>query len=240
MAGIIKIERFLAQAARRHSSSLPLVTLSYAQSLDGCLALQRGAALALSSPAALELTHHLRALHQTILIGSGTLLADDPRLNVRLVEGPDPQPVVLDSRLRFPLAARLLQGSRKPWILTAGPVDLHKKEALESLGAQVIALPSQPAGDLSLTAVLLVLAERGVQSLMVEGGARVITHFLSERLADVAVITIAPLFAGGLHSVDTPLLSEPGASAACLPHLIPMQSARFGVDLVVWGAIQYP
>jgi 3,4-dihydroxy 2-butanone 4-phosphate synthase/GTP cyclohydrolase II len=89
-------------------TGLPWVTLAYAQSLDGSIAAQRGAPLGLSGAASLEVTHRLRAQHHAILVGIGTLLADDPRLSVRLVPGDDPQPVVEHHRLRTPLDARLL------------------------------------------------------------------------------------------------------------------------------------
>src|SRR5512142_1687762 len=89
----------------------PLVTLSYAQSLDGCLTVERGRPTPLSGREALRLTHRLRAAHQGILVGVGTVLADDPQLNVRLVEGRSPRPLVLDTNLRLPLEAGLLQRS---------------------------------------------------------------------------------------------------------------------------------
>ena len=95
------------------------VTLSYAQSLDGSIAARRGSPLVLSGSATLEITHHLRSRHAAILVGIGTLLADDPQLTVRLVPGEDPQPVVLDSQLRFPLDARLLQTTKSPWIMAS-------------------------------------------------------------------------------------------------------------------------
>ena len=94
------------------------MTLSYTQSLDGVIVAQRGARLALGSAATLKITHRLRARHSAILIGIGTLLADDPQLNVRLVSGADPQPVVLDRQLRFPMDAHLLRGQKSPWIFT--------------------------------------------------------------------------------------------------------------------------
>ncbi|HEX9595492.1 MAG TPA: RibD family protein, partial [Anaerolineales bacterium] len=83
----------------------PTVTLSYAQSLDGSIALHRGEPLTLSGPESMAMTHRLRAAHDAILVGIGTVISDDPQLNVRLVEGRNPQVVVLDSRLRLPLTA---------------------------------------------------------------------------------------------------------------------------------------
>jgi riboflavin-specific deaminase-like protein len=89
-------------AAHRQCLGRPFVTLSYAQSLDGSIADRPGRPLALSGEASMALTHSLRASHEAILVGIGTVLADNPSLNVRLVAGKNPQPIVVDSRLRFP------------------------------------------------------------------------------------------------------------------------------------------
>ena len=96
---------------------LPVVTVSWARSVTGAIAAADGVRTPLSGPEALLLTHRLRAMHDAILVGIRTVLSDDPLLSVRLVEGSQPQPVVLDSHLRFPLHARLLSRTdRKPWI----------------------------------------------------------------------------------------------------------------------------
>ena len=92
---MVPIDSWLADAHNfRQVHGRPLVTLSYAQSLDGCISLRPGIPTALSGPEAMRLTHRLRAAHDAILVGIGTILADDPRLTVRLVEGRNPQPVV--------------------------------------------------------------------------------------------------------------------------------------------------
>ena len=96
----------------------PFVTLSYAQSLDGCLTTQQGMATPISAPASLTMTHTLRATHRAILVGIETVLADDPALTVRLIAGDNPQPVIVDSHLRTPPGARLLQSCGAPWIAT--------------------------------------------------------------------------------------------------------------------------
>jgi riboflavin-specific deaminase-like protein len=169
------IEQLLS-LAEEHTrlTGRPLVTLSYAQSLDGSLTLSRGAPLAISSPETQRLTHQLRAMHDAILVGIGTVLADDPRLTVRLVEGADPQPVVLDSRLRMPLSARLLSGRRKPWIACLPDTDKIQQQQLEMLGAQVLPLPAG-VGGVSLPDLLRVFAQRGVVTRLVGCGAQVVT-----------------------------------------------------------------
>ncbi len=96
MTPLDDLRRFRRSLAR---TDRPAITLSYAQSLDGSLTTRRGRPLALSGPESYQLTHHLRADHDAILVGIDTVLADDPRLTVRGVRGEAPQPVVLDSRL---------------------------------------------------------------------------------------------------------------------------------------------
>ncbi len=94
-----RIERLIKEATGfAQKAGRPLVTLAYAQSLDGCIAIRKDQQLLLSGPESHLFTHQLRAAHDAILVGIGTILADDPKLTARLVNGPHPQPVVLASR----------------------------------------------------------------------------------------------------------------------------------------------
>ncbi len=203
----------------------PWVTLSYAQSLDGSIAAQRGTPLALSGSATLKITHSLRARHAAILIGIGTLLADDPQLNVRLVPGSDPRPVVLDRKLRFPKDARLLRGQKSPWIFTTQNAPPERKAALEKAGACVFRLDTEMR---SISDILSVLGREGISSVMVEGGAGVITSFLRARLVDLVVLTITSRLVGGFRGIEN-LLPDDG------PRLDKLGVQRFDEDLLVWG-----
>ena len=183
----------------RRDTGRPFVTLSYAQSLDGCISARAGEALPLSGQQSLTLTHQLRAGHDAILVGIGTVLSDNPRLNVRLVDGKSPKPIVVDSRLRLPLNCKLLkQNSRHPWIVTREEPEKARRAAIEASGAQVITVRPNSRGQVHLEAMLGELGERGINSLMVEGGSRIITNFLLERLVDYLVLTVAPVLVGGL------------------------------------------
>jgi 3,4-dihydroxy 2-butanone 4-phosphate synthase/GTP cyclohydrolase II len=227
---MLPIDELLAGArAHRQKTGRPLVTLSYAQSLDGSIAARRDSPLRLSGPEAMALTHRLRAAHDGILAGIGTVLADDPRLNVRLADGRDPQPVVLDSRLNLPLDARLLGNNRLPWIAALQGADPQKQRQLEQRGARILILPAGQDGRISLPALLDCLAELGLNSLMVEGGASVITSFLAQGLVDRLVLTVAPVIVGGLRAVD----SE--AAFPMRPQLKNPGYERLGDDLIVWG-----
>lgn len=203
----------------------PWVTLSYAQSLDGSIAAQREAPLALSGSATLKITHSLRARHAAILIGIGTLLADDPQLNVRLVSGADPQPVVLDRKLRFPIDARLLRGQKSPWIFTTRNAQPEREAALTKAGARVFRSDTEMR---SMGDILSVLVREGILSVMVEGGAGVITSFLQAQLVDLVLLTIASRLVGGVRGIES-LLADDG------PRLDKFGVQRFDEDLLVWG-----
>lgn len=225
-------ENWLAQAGQyRQETGRPLVSLCFAQSLDGCLTVERGKPTALSGAQSSRLTHRLRAAHDAILVGVGTVIADDPQLSVRHVQGRDPQPVVLDSRLRMPLESRLLQRADLPvWIATTPAADSEKRIALEGAGARLLVLPADDQGRVSLTALLDVLAENGANSLMVEGGAQVITNFLIQGLADWAAVTIAPVFLGGLPAIE-------GSLPAPL-RLKDPQFEQLGEDILIFGRLR--
>ncbi len=228
---IEQIRRVLAKAPEhRERTGRPLVTLSYAQSLDGSIADRPGRPLALSGSQSMIFTHCLRAFHDAILVGIGTVLADNPRLNVRLVEGSNPQPVIVDSRLRFPPYANLLRNGRTPWIAAAEGADPERQEALEAAGARVLRLPGQN-GWVDLPALLDHLGRQGIDHLMVEGGAQIITSFLATRLVDQVVLTIAPMLVGGLRVVDNLGYS----SLRRFPRLSRVSYQQLGEDLVLRG-----
>ena len=211
----------------------PFVTLSYAQSLDGSITRQRGEPMALSGQESLTLTHQLRTGHDAILVGIGTVLADDPRLTVRLVTGPDPQPVIVDSQLRLPLTAKLLTTHpHKPIVATTETADPQKEAALQAVGATVLRLQPREIGQVSLPHLLVGLHKRGIRRLMVEGGAGIITSFLAGQLVDRLVITVAPLLVGGLNAVGN--LNGHG-----LPQLKNPQTQWLGKDMILSGDVRW-
>jgi 3,4-dihydroxy 2-butanone 4-phosphate synthase/GTP cyclohydrolase II len=241
---MVPIDRLLSgAAAHRLETGRPLVTLSYAQSLDGSLAARRGTPLRLSGEASMQLTHRLRAAHDAILVGIGTILADDPQLTVRLVDGAQPQPVILDSHLRLTPHARVFQGTKSPWI-AALPVAgseyqaAFNQAAIISAGARLLPCPPDADGHVSLPDLLSHLASLGISSLMVEGGAAVITAFLTARLADLLVLTVAPILVGGLHAPES-LVADLSGSHTYWPKLTNLGAEFLGEDLILWGYLCY-
>lgn len=184
-------------------SHRPLVTLAWAQSLDGSIALEAGKRFAVSGEASLALTHALRAAHDAIAIGVGTVIADDPALTVRHWPGANPRPVVLDSRLRTPPEARLLDrgNSHALAIACTAAAGADCRAVLQARGAEVMSLPATENGWVDPEALLNALGRAGIKRVMVEGGARVLTSFLRASLGDFAVITVAPMLLGGLGAV---------------------------------------
>ncbi len=211
----------------------PRVTVTYAQSLDGSIAARAGVPLSLSGTESMQYTHQLRAAHDAILVGIGTVLSDDPRLNVRLVEGASPRPIVLDRELRCPIDARCLEVSRRPIVITTDRAAADRRRALEAEGVTVLSVPTRLDQEthLDLSAVLDRLLGEAIQSVMVEGGARVITSFLRARLVDWLVITIAPVLVGGLHGLIDLIADD----VYGFPRLQHTTWRKFGNDWVVAG-----
>jgi 3,4-dihydroxy 2-butanone 4-phosphate synthase/GTP cyclohydrolase II len=231
---IEKLHHCLAQATNRlERRSRPFITLTYAQSIDGCIAPLGGGTLQLSNPESQQLTHRIRAMHDAILVGVNTVLCDDPRLTVRLTPGDNPQPIVLDSRLRFPLDAKLLQDPCVKPIIATGQTSCDKKAAqLVAAGARIIRVPLQNEGLVDLAQLLPRIKELGFHSIMVEGGAKVISNVLSSRIADQLLLTIAPRLVGGMRAVI------PACVSSQMPRLLDVHYQSLGGDLVVWGQLE--
>jgi riboflavin-specific deaminase-like protein len=211
----------------------PVITLTYAQSIDGCIAPFGGGTLQLSNPESLQLTHQIRALHDAILVGVNTVLCDDPRLTVRLSSGSNPQPIVLDSQLRFPLDAKLLRDPCVRPIIATGPSACDAKAAqLTAAGAQLIRVPLREDGLIDLTQLLPRIKQMGFRSVMVEGGAKVITSVLASQIADQLLLAIAPRFVGGMRAVNPIPESEE------MPRLHDVHYQLLAGDLVVWGHLR--
>ncbi|WP_269513468.1 RibD family protein [Brevundimonas subvibrioides] len=183
----------------------PRITWKVATSLDGRIGTSTGESQWITGPQAREQGHRLRAAHDAVLVGVETVLADDPRLTVRLPDGEtgtDPLRVVLDSRLRTPPFARLAR---------AGTLILTTREPVVIGEAEIVRVAGDGQGRPTVDAVLQTLAERGVTSLMIEGGGRVAACFVTAGVVDAIEWFRAPILLGG----D----GRPGVAALALARL---------------------
>jgi 5-amino-6-(5-phosphoribosylamino)uracil reductase/diaminohydroxyphosphoribosylaminopyrimidine deaminase/5-amino-6-(5-phosphoribosylamino)uracil reductase len=217
----------------------PSITLAYAQTLDGRSATASGSSQWISGPESLRFAHALRASHDAIMVGVGTVLADDPRLTVRLAAGRDPLRVVADSRLRTPASAAVLRDGAAAGTILAhtAAAPAGRRESLADTGALLLELPEAPGGGVDLAALLAALADRGVGALMVEGGARLITALLRARLADRLAVTVAPKILGaGTSAVGDLGIARLGDAYT----LTDVRVTPYGADIVIDGRISYP
>lgn len=173
----------------------PYVVLKYAQTIDGRIATAGGDSKWISGEAERSISHALRASCDAVLVGIGTVLRDDPQLTVRMVPGASPLRVVLDSRLRTPLDARVLDSDAATLIVTTERSRRTDREKLRELGAAVCVVPGAASG-VDLATAVAVLRARGVRSLLVEGGAQVITSLLADGLVDRLIVGTAPRIIG--------------------------------------------
>jgi diaminohydroxyphosphoribosylaminopyrimidine deaminase / 5-amino-6-(5-phosphoribosylamino)uracil reductase len=215
----------------------PWVVVKAACSLDGKIATVGGESQWLTGEAARALGHRLRHRVDAIMVGIGTVLADDPQLTTRRPRGraKDPMRIVLDSRLRLPLTSRLLHlDSQAPtWVATTSQAPPDTIRALEAQGAQVLVLPAE-AGRVSLGALLAELGARQVQSLLVEGGAETLGTCFDKRLVNQFYFFYAPKILGGQKAPG--MVGGNGIVHLGQTHIArDLSVRRVGVDLLVSG-----
>jgi GTP cyclohydrolase II len=209
----------------------PYVVLKYAQTLDGRIATSSGEAKWISGPSERRISHALRAACDSVAVGAGTVLADDPLLTVRMVPGTSPMRVILDSSLRVPATAQVFGADAATIVLTTERSHPDRRAALREGGVTVEVVRVGPDG-IDLHDGLGRLRGLGVRSLLVEGGARVITSLLRGRLVDRVVIAVAPLLLGrGIEAVGDLGTS----SVADGLHLVNRTVHQAGPDLVIAG-----
>ena len=219
-AGVEVVQNFMALECARHddhflkyiSTDSPFVTLKSALSLDGKIALENGESQWITGAAARTDAHYLRHCHDAVLVGSGTAIADNPQLTVRL-EGHYKQParVVVDSRGIISADLRLFDASEFEvpiYVATTERMSADLRAALTARGAKVLLLPEQQ-GHIDLKVLLSELCAHGIYSILIEGGAGLAGAFLREQLVDKLVCYIAPILIGqGLDMVQGLHLSQ--------------------------------
>lgn len=181
----------------RSAYSHPSVTVHFAQSLDGQIATCTGDSQWISSEATLTYAHQLRAAHDVVLVGVGTVIADDPLLTVRLAPGRSPSRAILDSQLRIPIGSKVLvEAPETTIVVTSERATIDRQNALRNLGVSIVVVPADTDGRVNLPAALRCLRDRGLDSVLVEGGSETITSFLRHGLVTRLSVCIAPIVVG--------------------------------------------
>ncbi|MGH2447916.1 MAG: RibD family protein [Chloroflexota bacterium] len=212
----------------------PYVTVHYAQTLDGRIATNSGRARWISCAESLSYSHQLRALNDAVMVGIGTILADDPLLTVRLSEGPSPLRIVLDSALRLPLDARVVtERPDQTIVATCEGVRPERVASMRQAGVEVLAVGANHQ-RVALDELLPELGRKGIHTLLVEGGAGVITAMLRAGVVDRMVVCVAPKILGsGLDAVGDLQINDL-ADAVTFKH---MDLNLMGSDIVLDGEI---
>jgi GTP cyclohydrolase II len=215
----------------------PAVTVHYAQTIDGRIAARTGDAHWVSGESSLQLAHELRASHDAVMVGIGTVLADDPHLTVRLVEGRSPLRVIVDSSLRIPLTANVLADRTTRTIVATTPgAPEERARAIRAAGGEILRAHADANGGVDLADLLRRLRGIGIGSLLIEGGRGIITSALRERLVDRLTVCIAPKVIGeGVAAVGD-------LNIDYLRQALTFAHTRFvtcGEDLIFYGEPQW-
>ena len=222
------------------STGLPFVVMKTAMSLDGKIATSSGESQWITGPESRTMVHRLRDRYDAILVGVGTVLADNPSLTTRLPEGEgkDPVRVVLDSRARTPVDAQIItQSSQSPTVIvTTSDAPRDKLQQLSDAGAQIIQLSADDHG-ICLHELLHKLGEQEITGLLIEGGARVNSTFINKSLVDKVFWFIAPIIIGG-NSAPGPVGGTGITALAEATKLSDISMQRYGEDICIEGYVK--
>ncbi len=227
------------------TQGLPYVSLKLALSLDGRIATRSGASKWVTGPEARAKVQELRAQHDGVAVGIGTALADDPRLTVRGQNVADPgrcpTRIVFDTRLRIPAHSRLVQTATQvpTWVLAGESAPASQEQVLVDAGCVVLRVPNSAEGRVDVGAALRVLAEQGLVSILVEGGAELAGSLLASRLADELHAFIAPILLGPRGRPGAVDWAGPDTPSEA-PRIVDPSWVLCGRDAYVSGPLSFP
>ena len=209
----------------------PFVVVKAATSLDGKIATKTGDSKYITGREARKYVHKLRAELDGIMVGINTILKDDPQLTVRLVKGKDPIRIVVDSKLKIPLKAKVLKDPTKLVIATTKKASKQRMKKLHQMGANVLVIDTLK-GRVDLQKLMKALGKLEITSIMLEGGATLNSSALSAGIVDKIMIFIAPSVIGsGLGAIGDLGITEVDKSIK----LKNISSKKIGKDILVEG-----
>ena len=243
VGGVLAAEAALVNEAylKHKRTGLPLVTLKLAMSLDGRIATKTGESHWITGEEARRLVHEMRNRHDAVMVGVGTVLADDPALTTRDVPGGrDALRVICDTMARTPVDARVIaQSSEAGCVVACGEsADGARRAALEEAGADVLVLPLD-GPHLDLAALMRALGERDVMSVLIEGGGELAWGALAAGIVDKVALFHAPIIIGGREAV--PAVGGPGVERMSdALRLSGVSVERIGDDVLIQGRTSDP
>ncbi len=225
----------LVEAYAKHiTTGEPFVTVKFAMSLDGKIATRTFDSKWITNERSREYVHRLRWESDAIMVGVNTVLRDDPHLTARTPDGErEPLRIIVDSRGRTPLEANVLRTPHRALIAAAETIERSRAEVYSRQGIEVAILPQQN-GQVDLKSLLALLGQRGITSILVEGGGTLLGSIFTLGLADKVIAFIAPIIIGGREAV-TPIAGEGVAAVSEALRLKRVRMERFGDDIMISG-----
>lgn len=224
---------FLTYVTRKR----PFVLYKAAMSLDGKIACHTGESQWISSEKSREEVQRLRGILSGIMVGAGTVIADNPRLTCRMEEYENPARIIVDGKLRVPVESRIFHEPGRNIILTTSEASLEKKKALENLGVELIEADSEEPGKVDLKSAMLALGIKGIDGILLEGGPTLAASALEAGIIDAVRFYIAQKIIGG-REAPSPFA---GTGAAHMNEVVPLTDAVYGTsgdDLWIQAYIQ--
>lgn len=224
---------FLTYVTRKR----PFVLYKAAMSLDGKIACHTGESQWISSEKSREEVQRLRGILSGIMVGAGTVIADNPRLTCRMEEYENPARIIVDGKLRVPLESRIFHEPGRNIMLTTSEASLEKKKALENLGVELIEADSEEPGKVDLKSAMLALGIKGIDGILLEGGPTLAASALEAGIIDAVRFYIAQKIIGG-REAPSPFA---GTGAAHMNEVVPLTDAVYGTsgdDLWIQAYIQ--
>lgn len=221
------------------TTKMPYVVMKYAMTLDGKIATCTGSSKWITSEAAREHAHGLRKQYKAILVGIETVIKDNPMLNCRIVDGVNPIRVICDHKLRIPMDSNIIKTAKEiPTMIAYSDSNEEKEELLRRKGIELIKIPiNESMSKMSLAVLMEKLGERGIDSVLIEGGGNIHGSALEEKIVQKVYAYIATKLVGGKNAL-TPIAGNGIQEMKDAIQLVDTKIFPLGNDFVVVGKIK--